>query len=163
MDDAEYQELEELRAFKLRYELTEADYKNPTVLLIEGELDSDNANYQATNIETKAGIIYLAEAIEDFIDYNRKDIISFQYHISSEPFGFYELEEHMVKTSMGLVKSTFRHQYSDLTGYLWTNEKLEVGGHDLLEELRTSKFSGWDKETESRIKTYIALRIEKQS
>lgn len=30
------------------------------------------------------------------------------------------------------------HKYSDLTGYLWTEEKFKVGGHDLLQVLNTN-------------------------
>ena len=26
--------------------------------------------------------------------------------------------------------------YSDYTGYLWTDENLKIGGHDLLDELK---------------------------
>jgi hypothetical protein len=29
-------------------------------------------------------------------------------------------------------------RYSETTGYLWTDEKLQVGGHDLIEELSGS-------------------------
>lgn len=31
----------------------------------------------------------------------------------------------------------YEHAYSEITGYLWTNEDLIVGGHDLIAELRT--------------------------
>ena len=28
------------------------------------------------------------------------------------------------------------HRYSEITGYLWTDEDIKIGGHDLLAELR---------------------------
>ena len=49
---------------------------------------------------------------------------------------------------MGLLESEFWEQYSEITGYLGTDETLNVGGHDLLEELR------------SNIDNYIILEIE---
>jgi hypothetical protein len=40
-----------------------------------------------------------------------------------------------VTIRVGLGEADVGHHYSDITGYLWTDE--EVGGHDLIEELRS--------------------------
>lgn len=37
----------------------------------------------------------------------------------------------------GLGEATVGHAYSDVTGYLWTDEEINVGGHDLIEELHS--------------------------
>lgn len=141
----EREELELLRAEK-------ADRFNPDVLLIEGQLDRYSGEYYATGVTTAAGHIYLIEAIENFANY--REVLTFQFHVASEPFSFHQLEQELVKTAMGEVRSEFRHAYSDLTGYLWTTEELKVGGHDLLEEINslTSGFSP----------AYIALRVERK-
>jgi hypothetical protein len=34
-------------------------------------------------------------------------------------------------------KIEFSHAYSEYTGYLWTTEELVVGGHDLINELKS--------------------------
>lgn len=36
----------------------------------------------------------------------------------------------------GMAEGEFIHCYSEITGYLWTDEELKTGGHDLLKELR---------------------------
>ena len=36
---------------------------------------------------------------------------------------------------MGVVDSEFGARYSEITGYLWTDEELRIGGHDLIVEL----------------------------
>jgi len=39
---------------------------------------------------------------------------------------------------MGAIDVDIYSRYSEMTGYLWTNEDLNVGGHDLLEELKSN-------------------------
>lgn len=155
MTDEEYKELEELRAFKIRYELTEADRQNPNVLLLEGELSNWEGNYSAMSVLTKSGRVYLVEVISELKGW--KDIMTFSWHISSEPLGFYELEEHMIKTAMGETIAEFRHSYSELTGYLWTTEQLECAGHDIFEEITSSMMAT------SPEKSYIAMRVERNA
>lgn len=49
-------------------------------------------------------------------------------------------EEHIENDIMvysGMTKADYGACYSELTGYLWTDEKLMVGGHDLLKELKS--------------------------
>lgn len=154
LNDSERQELEELRAMKARMELTEADRKNPKVLLLEGQLADYEGEYFALSVKQGVSHVYLCQVLDDIVGWSR-DILTFQYHISSEPLGFYELEEHMIKTAMGATRATFSHAYSDLTGYLWTNEAIDVGGHDLLKEIN---------EMRKGIKgpAYIAMRVEKK-
>ncbi|MNJ80064.1 hypothetical protein D3C77_783070 [compost metagenome] len=38
---------------------------------------------------------------------------------------------------MGFCDVGYGARYSELTGYLWTDEYLKVGGHDIIEELRS--------------------------
>ena len=37
---------------------------------------------------------------------------------------------------MGDANVDLQSRYSEITGYLWTDEDLNVGGHDLLAELK---------------------------
>ena len=37
----------------------------------------------------------------------------------------------------GISDAEYEDAYSDITGYLWTDEDLNIGGHDLLSELRS--------------------------
>lgn len=61
--------------------------------------------------------------------------VSVRYFISDIEKTKQELTENLICTMAGAVDADYTDAYSDITGYLWTDEKLNVGGHDLLEEL----------------------------
>jgi hypothetical protein len=44
---------------------------------------------------------------------------------------------HVLHKLDGISNADFGANYSETTGYLWTDEKLNVGGHNLLNELKT--------------------------
>lgn len=146
-------EIERLRARVAQLEQADRDRRDPNVLLLEGEISHWEGEYGAWSVATGTGRVYLAEVIEQLVDW-QGSIATFQWHISSEPLGFYELEEHLVQTAMGKVKAEFSHAYSDLTGYLWTNESVKLGDRDLLEEIAATARSIGPR-------AYIALRVEK--
>ena len=65
------------------------------------------------------------------------EFASVRYATASSPIDedkFIDLE---IRTSLGETDAKYNEHYSDLTGYLWTDEELQVGGHDLLNELKT--------------------------
>lgn len=63
--------------------------------------------------------------------------VSISYFIAEEETPREELEEQYLKKITGLVEASIYPVYSDVTGYLWTNEECKVGGHDLYEELQS--------------------------
>lgn len=69
--------------------------------------------------------------------------MSIRYWISDKICTREEAEEAFVRTCMGDATVDFRVHCSDLTGYLWTDEELNVGGHDLLKELRSFAGKKW--------------------
>nr|WP_298659067.1 hypothetical protein [uncultured Flavobacterium sp.] len=75
----------------------------------------------------------IAEILQHEI--NGKEV-SVRYWISDKEKTKEELQENFLKNLFGAVDAEYRDAYSDYTGYLWTNENLEIGGHDLLGELR---------------------------
>lgn len=75
--------------------------------------------------------------IADEIDYFRYDLVTVRYYISNKEATEDELkEDFLINTLYGKLESDYGASYSEYTGYLWTNDELEVGGHDLLEELK---------------------------
>jgi hypothetical protein len=62
--------------------------------------------------------------------------VSVRYWISDTEKTKEELTENMIMTMAGAVDADYSDRYSDVTGYLWTDEELNIGGHDLLSELR---------------------------
>jgi hypothetical protein len=76
----------------------------------------------------------LAETISDDIDrYGR--YLTVRYWTADAPQGDEEIAEGAIRQLFGEGDARFRQAYSEITGYLWTDEDLNVGGHDLLAEL----------------------------
>lgn len=104
--------------------------------------DYDDALYL---VDHRAGSLTdpLAEQVYDATRWGRCPV-SINYHVTDEPFAEDELLSMLVAKMCGVShsgegKAEYSHRYSELTGYLWTTETLEVGGHDVLQELRSDK------------------------
>jgi len=74
----------------------------------------------------------LAEELEWMCDQN----VTVKYWITDEEVSKDEAQEKFLNKIMGFAVADFSVHYGDWTGYLWTDEDLNVGGHDLLEELK---------------------------
>ena len=61
--------------------------------------------------------------------------VTVSYYISDVEKTKRELMENRLISITGSVDADYRDAYSELTGYLWTDEELKVGGHDLLKIL----------------------------
>jgi len=46
--------------------------------------------------------------------------------------------EDFIKQLVGDARVKFLTRYSEITGYLWTDEELNIGGHNLIDELKGS-------------------------
>lgn len=62
--------------------------------------------------------------------------VSVRYWVTRQEVSKAEAQEHFIRELMGNGDARFGARYSDLTGYLWTDEELKVGGHDLINELK---------------------------
>lgn len=76
----------------------------------------------------------LAEEFEDSIA-NRN--VKARYYISDKEVTLEEAEQYFVRRLFGEIRVKYSVAYSEITGYLWTNEDIIIGGHDLLEELKS--------------------------
>lgn len=63
--------------------------------------------------------------------------VSVSYWIADGPRTLEQLIENDVKQLMGAADADYDQRYSDVTGYLWTDAELVIGGHDLLAELES--------------------------
>lgn len=61
-----------------------------------------------------------------------------RYWICDEQCSKDQAVDSFLRTVMGFCNPEFSARYSELTGYLWTDEYLKVGGHDIIEELRSN-------------------------
>lgn len=89
----------------------------------------------------------LAEVIsDDMWKYGHR--VDVAYWVADQPATLDELQQRWtIHTLGGELDAEWNVRYSDVTGYLFTDEELKVGGHDLLAELT------------SHVGKYIHLRI----
>ena len=83
----------------------------------------------------------LADAVYECTGYGR-DTVTVSYHITDKPHTGEELTAMVIAKICGVnlsgdLTAKYGHRYSEMTGYLWTDEKFQVGGHDVLAELAT--------------------------
>jgi hypothetical protein len=78
----------------------------------------------------------VAERIESDIDrYGR--FLSVRYFVTDKVIPADQVITEWLNMLEGVGRAEYDMHYSDITGYLWTDEELNVGGHDLLNELRS--------------------------
>lgn len=83
-------------------------------------------------------ILYLnSEPLAEELEYLHCKIATIKYYISDKEITLEQAEELFIKSLFGQIEADYCMRYSDITGYLWTDEELMVGGHDLLNELKT--------------------------
>lgn len=64
--------------------------------------------------------------------------ITVKYWISSVELTTEQAKMGFLNKLYGAGEADYEARYSELTGYLWTDEELTVGGHDLLDILKQS-------------------------
>jgi hypothetical protein len=82
----------------------------------------------------------LAEIISDDIEVYG-NYLSVRYWTADVPMADDAIQEGAIRQMLGAGDVRFHERYSDVTGYLWTDEDLKVGGHDLLAELEAQEGS----------------------
>jgi len=63
--------------------------------------------------------------------------VTVRYWITDEEITKEEAVKDFLRTVVGLAECNFGARYSEITGYLWTDEECNIGGHDLLAELHS--------------------------
>lgn len=63
--------------------------------------------------------------------------ITVRYWITDIQVTQEQAETAFLQTCMGMAEVKFKSHYSEMTGYLFTDEDLIVGGHDLMAELKS--------------------------
>lgn len=99
------------------------------IINFDGEYDEGSSSVA---IRDGRDNIVLAEFFENNLD---KKEVYIRYYITDEFIPTEKIEENFIKKISGIVDATIYPVYSDITGYLWTEEKIEINGHDLFEEI----------------------------
>lgn len=77
----------------------------------------------------------LADELADEIS---EKTVTVRYWITDTETTKEEATEEFMAMLMGSAFARFQAYYSEITGYLWTDEDLTIGGHDLMDELKSS-------------------------
>ncbi len=80
----------------------------------------------------------LASQIEEHIKAHGP-YLSVQYFVSDVALNADDLQVAWLDRLEGIGDADYTVHWSDYTGYLWTDEEIKVGGHNLLEELKSHK------------------------
>lgn len=75
----------------------------------------------------------LAQLTEEF----NGQLLTIRYWITDEPIEMNRAIEATIEQCMGFGEIDFAIHHSDVTGYLWTDEDFEVGGHDMIAEMES--------------------------
>lgn len=76
----------------------------------------------------------MAEVLEDEI---AGKTVTVRYWITNKETTKEEAQEAFIGELLGRLDAECRSRYSEITGYLWTDEEINIGGHDLLAELQS--------------------------
>ena len=79
----------------------------------------------------------VSDPLAEELEWMRGKQVTVRYWVSDNEATKEEASEDAMKQVMGKADGEFGARYSEITGYLWTDEELKVGGHDLLDELRS--------------------------
>ena len=91
----------------------------------------------------------VAEWAEDNIGQGKQ--ITLRYWITNKRCTKEEALADFIETISGASDTEWGARYSDVTGYLWTDEDFKVGGHDMINQLK------------SDIGKYLILEVEVHS
>lgn len=84
--------------------------------------------------------LFVGENTEPFTevwnyDFTKRQQVSVKYWISETEKTREQLQENQLLSISGAAEADYGDRGSDITGYLWTDQDLKVGGHDLYQEL----------------------------
>lgn len=81
------------------------------------------------------------EPLAEQLSYLHGKFATVRYYVSDQAMTQENAEKLFIESLFGAlygeVEADYRIRYSEHTGYLWTDEILNVGGHDLIEEFKT--------------------------
>ncbi len=78
------------------------------------------------------------EPLAETLEWMTGKQVCVRYWITNKQATADEAQEEFIGRLMGTADVKFWSHYSEVTGYLWTDEDLNVGGHDLLREFKSS-------------------------
>lgn len=99
-------------------------------ITIDDRGDSEDILFVSDNMDDDV------EPFAEMLEFMHWKNVTVRYWIANEKCSIEQASEDFIETLMGRAEVKYGAQYSEITGYLWTDEDLKVGGHDLIEELK---------------------------
>ncbi len=87
----------------------------------------------------------LTEELMDALDQKQ---VTIRYWVTKKECTKDQAQEFFIRELFGELNAEYSPCYSEATGYLWTTEELNIGGHNLLDELS------------SYVEKYLILEID---
>jgi hypothetical protein len=84
---------------------------------------------------TKVGDSYLAQWLEQFW----REQVYCAYAIDDAPITLDRMRDLAILSAEGLADADLSATYSEITGFLWVNERGTIGGHDLIDVIETQE------------------------
>lgn len=81
----------------------------------------------------------LAEVLDSSIAHKH---VTVHYWITDQECTRDEAQDQFLRKLCGVANIDFVSHYSEMTGYLWTDESVQIGGHNLISEL-SSHIGKW--------------------
>lgn len=78
----------------------------------------------------------LSDYVQNLVGWNEAKSVTARYYTSDTAKTREELDDALIREMSGALEADYGARYSEVTGYLWTDDDLRVGGHDLKEELK---------------------------
>ena len=78
------------------------------------------------------------DPLAEELEWIRDKRVTVRYWITDKQVTKVEAQKEFLRQIMGVADARYFDNYSEITGYLWTDEDLNVGGHDLMFELRSN-------------------------
>lgn len=102
---------------------TNSEEDNIVFIMVDPQIEPRSGYYEP-----------LAETLSKIMDRKK---VSVRYWIADRECTKEQAEYQYLHVLFGDCKSEYQLVYSEITGYLWTDEFCKVGGHDLINELRS--------------------------
>lgn len=75
------------------------------------------------------------EVLSESLDELNEQIVTLRFYISDQEKTIDELKQNLILSMVGAVNADYGDAYSEATGYLWTTDELQIGNHDILENI----------------------------
>lgn len=132
-----HEEMKLISSFVLNGKITNVETGDDTDTTIGIENEVYGKTFEGEEVLINTAGFPFSKQMEETMGWREK-YASIRMFTDDKPIDPTKVEEEFIINYYGGAKATYSMRYSDLTGYLWTDEGFVVGGHDILEILKSN-------------------------